>query len=83
MILTVQIKPNAKKSQVRAWVHPNRVIIDVAAPAVDGKANEALISLLSKQLHVTKSQINIKRGLTSRVKHIELPEGTNLSELQG
>jgi uncharacterized protein len=82
MILTVHIKPNAKNSQVRAWLDSGTVKIDIAAPAVDGKANRALIDFLAKQLGVAKSLVTIKRGQSSRVKHVELPDSTKLNKLK-
>lgn len=81
MILTVHIKPNARVSQVKAWLDSGNVKIDIAAPAVDGKANRALIDFLAKELRVAKSLINIKRGHSSRVKHIELPDSIDTSKL--
>ncbi len=79
MILTVHIKPNAKKDQVKAWLDSGTVKIDIAAPEVDNKANRALIEFLSKNLGAAKSLITIKRGHSSRVKHIELPDSVDLS----
>ncbi len=52
----------------------------------DGKANKALIGLLSKTLDVSKSAIRIAAGETSRLKTIEIDGdraelGARLSEL--
>ncbi|MBT3230727.1 DUF167 domain-containing protein [Candidatus Uhrbacteria bacterium] len=82
MILTVHIKPNAKNNQVKAWLDSGTVKIDIAAPAVDGKANRALIDFLAKRLGVAKSLITIKRGHSSRVKHVKLPDSVDLSALK-
>jgi len=81
MILTVHIKPNAKNSQVKAWLDSGTVKIDIAAAPIDGKANRALIEFLAKQLGIAKSLITIKRGQSSRVKHIELPDSIELDRL--
>ncbi|MBT4856618.1 DUF167 domain-containing protein [Candidatus Uhrbacteria bacterium] len=83
MILTVQVKPGASKTKVVSWRDEGTVVIALAAPPVDGKANRALIVFLSKQLRVAKSLITIKRGQSGRVKHIELPDGTSLDHLTG
>ncbi|MBR3913017.1 MAG: DUF167 domain-containing protein, partial [Alphaproteobacteria bacterium] len=42
------------------------------APAVDGKANEAVIDFLSDFFHVKKSHIQIISGQTNRCKIIRL-----------
>ena len=44
----------------------------VNAPAVDGKANNALISILSKNLGIPKKDIEIVSGQRSRIKRIRL-----------
>lgn len=81
MILTVEVKPNARESKVISWKDRATVIIAIAAPAMDGKANRELIEFLSDKLGVAKSLIEIKRGHSGRVKHVVLPETVNLSVL--
>lgn len=44
----------------------------VSAPAVDGKANEALINLLAKHFNVKKSNVEIVKGHTNRQKIINV-----------
>ena len=46
--------------------------VKVTAPPVDGKANRALISLLSKKLGTAKSYIEITSGRNSRMKQIRI-----------
>jgi uncharacterized protein YggU (UPF0235/DUF167 family) len=41
---------------------------------VDGKANKELIELLAEKFNVTKSQVQIKSGLSSNIKLIEIVE---------
>ena len=48
------------------------LIVRVAAPAVEGRANEALCRLLAKRLRVPKSSVTILRGHRSRDKLIEI-----------
>ena len=81
MILTVEVKPGAKQTQVVAWKDAGTVVIRVAAPASEGKANRALINFLAEQLSVSKSLVEIKRGAGSRVKHIAIPDDTDLEPL--
>lgn len=46
--------------------------VAVREPAQDGKANRALIELLSDHFRIAKSAIKIVRGLHSRHKLIEV-----------
>lgn len=46
--------------------------IYLTAPAVDGKANKALMEFLSEYFHVPKSQIEIIKGLKLRNKTINI-----------
>ena len=44
----------------------------VAARAVDGAANNALLRLLARELNVAPSSVSIVRGATARTKVIEV-----------
>ena len=52
----------------------------ISAPPEDGKANEAIIILLSKALDLPKTHINLKTGTTHRLKCFEL-EGISVNEV--
>ncbi len=82
MILTVHVKPNSKETSIVGWRDGQTLILKLKSPAIEGKANRELIEFLSKRLVVPKSLILLKRGQGSRVKHIELPDGTVFSALQ-
>ncbi len=82
MILTVHVKPSARETKVVSWQDAATVVIAIAAPPVDGKANQELIRFLSRKLGVAKSLIEIKRGQGSRVKHVEVPEGSDIKNLK-
>ncbi|WP_457678072.1 DUF167 domain-containing protein [Thermovibrio sp.] len=58
-----------------------RLKVKVTAPPEKGKANEALIELLSKRLKVPKRSISIVSGQTSRVKRVFI-EGIDFATLQ-
>jgi uncharacterized protein YggU (UPF0235/DUF167 family) len=47
-------------------------VVAVAAPAVDGKANEALCRALADAFDVRRSAITIVRGATGRDKTVEV-----------
>lgn len=81
MILTVHAKPGARESKVAAVLDENTVKIAIAAPAIQGKANEELIRFLAKKLGVAKISIEVIRGKGTRLKHVKI-EGIKETEAQ-
>jgi uncharacterized protein (TIGR00251 family) len=79
MKLVVRAVPNAKRSEWIGWEEDPRAgrvaRVRIAAPPVDGKANEALRSFLAKHLGVPKSQVILEKGGSSRLKTFTVPEG--------
>ena len=63
----VHAKPRAKKSRV-VGERGDAVEIALAAPPVDGAANEELVRLLGKVLGIPKRDIELVRGEGSREK---------------
>lgn len=66
MKINIKIIPNAKQNKVIQ--EPDKLKIYVTAPAVDGKANKALIELIADYFHVAKSSVKIIKGEKSRNK---------------
>ena len=58
------------------------LLVKLAAAPVDGAANEALVALLAKALHLPKREIRIVSGERSRNKRIEVV-GLTLDEVVG
>ena len=69
--LTLHIQPGAKKTEF-AGLHGDALKIRLAAPPVDGKANEALIRFIADTLALPKSAVCLKSGQTSRRKGLEV-----------
>lgn len=69
--LTLRVQPSAARSEV-AGRHGDAIRVRLAAPPVDGKANEALIALLSELLAVPKRSVVLTRGATGRSKVVEV-----------
>lgn len=74
-ILRVRVTPKAKAARIKQEHAEDgslfyRVYVTVVAE--DGKANQAVIALLAKALHVPKSSLTITHGLTSRDKLIRI-----------
>lgn len=73
--LTLHIQPGAKKTEC-AGLHGDALKIRLAAPPVDGKANEALIRFVATTLGLSKSSVQLKSGQTSRHKVLEITGST-------
>lgn len=69
-ILRVRVKPNAKQTRIQK--NDGEWVIALSVPPVEGKANQALIKVLAKELSIAKSRIRIKSGHTSRHKLVEV-----------
>ncbi len=74
--LSVRVLPGAKHSGIEGIWNNQFIKITLRSPAVDGKANEALIEYLSDILKVKKKSIFWVTGQTSRCKllFIEISE---------
>jgi hypothetical protein len=69
--LKLRIVPNAKRDEV-AGEHGDAVKIKVAAPALEGKANEAVLEFIAEKLRVHRRDIALIAGEKSRDKFIEI-----------
>lgn len=69
--LKVYLQPKSSKNEV---IGPFRdgIKVKITAPPVEGKANEALIRFLAKELGVSPSCIEITRGKHSREKTLKI-----------
>lgn len=68
-ILTIQVQPKASKSEC-VGLHGDALKIRVAAPPIDGRANEALLEFLAMQLKVPPSTLAIHAGAGGRHKRV-------------
>jgi uncharacterized protein (TIGR00251 family) len=71
MILSVRVIPRSPRSKIDGR-RGDALLVRLAAPPVDGAANEALIDLLSREFQIPKRQVAILSGTTSRDKRVEL-----------
>ncbi|BDQ32528.1 hypothetical protein JCM14722_00700 [Pseudodesulfovibrio portus] len=65
------MQPGARRSEV-AGEYQGCLKIRLQAPAVDNKANKALVAFVAKNLNMKKSQVAIKSGHTNRRKLLAL-----------
>jgi uncharacterized protein (TIGR00251 family) len=68
----VRVKPGARREFVGGCHGDGALIVAVAAPAVEGKANEAVRSALAKAFGVRRQDVTIVAGERGRDKVIEL-----------
>ena len=70
MKIKVKVKANSKIEKVQS--SPNGWIVNVKAPAKEGKANEAVIKAVANYLGISKLRVKIKSGFKSKNKTIEV-----------
>ena len=69
--LEVWVQPGAKKDEL-AGLHDNRLKIRLCAPAVDNKANQALVLYVARLLGLKRNQVSLTAGHTSRRKTLRV-----------
>lgn len=69
--LSVRVHPGARKNEVTG-IHAGAVKISLTTPPTDGRANEALIALLSELLRLPRARICLLSGATSRFKQLRI-----------
>lgn len=68
-VLNLHVQPGAARSEF-AGMHGERLKVRLAARAVDGKANAALVEFLAAHYGVPKRSVRIAAGLKSRDKRV-------------
>jgi uncharacterized protein len=69
----VRVVPRASKSEV-VGRHDGALKVRISAPPVDGAANAELIKLLAKCFAVSKADIEIVSGQTSKTKRVRISD---------
>lgn len=81
-LLEIRVRPNTSRNKVGGSVgQPPRLVVAVQAPAVDGKANQAVIKELAKTFDLRARDFTIVYGELGRDKRL-LVEGDE-ETLQG
>ena len=72
VILAIEVTPNAKGSLFPAGLNPWRKTVGcrVAAQAVDGRANAAVLALIAGTLDLPSGSVQIRSGATASVKKV-------------
>ncbi|MGD1003874.1 MAG: DUF167 domain-containing protein [Methanoregulaceae archaeon] len=72
VIITVEVTTGSKRDLFPAGFNPWRKTIGcrVTAPAMEGRANKAVITLIAKTLDHPVNKLQIQSGLTSPIKRV-------------
>jgi uncharacterized protein (TIGR00251 family) len=70
-VLELHVQPGATRTEV-AGLHGGRLKVRLAARAVEGRANEALVGFLSERLETPRRSIVIVAGERSRSKRVSV-----------
>ncbi len=69
--IDVLVNPNSKQDNIMGFdVWRNCIKINISSPPKDGKANDALLELLSSVLDITHERIKIVKGARSKKKRL-------------
>jgi uncharacterized protein (TIGR00251 family) len=71
VIFAVRVQPRASKTEIAGEI-AGALKIRLQAPALEGRANEALIEFLSELLKTPKGAVRILSGERSRIKRLEI-----------
>lgn len=70
-VLDVSAVPGAKRTEV-VGLHDGALRLRLAAPPVDGKANDEIVAWLAKSLGLARRDVHLLRGPASRRKQIQI-----------
>lgn len=72
MLISVVVKAGSKKGPLIERQDETNFVVFVQQPAVDDKANEAVIKLLAEYFKIAKSRVILTKGQKSRQKLFEI-----------
>jgi len=71
IVLELHVQPGARRTEV-AGLHGERLKVRVAARAVEGEANAALVEFLAERLQAARRDVQIEAGSGSRAKRVSV-----------
>jgi hypothetical protein len=80
LVFRVQVAPRSSRSEI-VGEHNSALRVRLAAPPVDGAANDELIRVLARAFNVSRSAVTIVSGHTGRLKQVSI-EGVSESALE-
>lgn len=79
--LAVRVQPRARRAALVGRLASGEWKLAVTAPPEGGRANEAVVELMSALLGVSRRAVAVVRGATSRAKTIQV-EGVSAAEAE-
>lgn len=79
LVLEIRVRPRARREGA-AGLHGGRLCIDLKAPPVDDRANQALLAWLSGEFRLPRQSLSLLRGAGARQKSIALKAPARLPE---
>ena len=73
VVLELHVQPGAKRTEF-AGKHGERIKVRLAAPAHEGRANEALVEFLAEYYRVPRRNVTIASGERSRAKRVVIEQ---------
>jgi uncharacterized protein len=70
VVLRVHVQPGAGREAI-VGTHGNALKVKVVAPPVSGRANEALLNLLARELGVERAALEITAGANATIKRVK------------
>ena len=71
LVFNVQVVPRASRSEI-VGEHNGALRVRIAAPPVDGAANEELVRTLARAFKVSRRAVQIAGGSASKLKQISI-----------
>ena len=72
LLFTIRVTARASANAI-AGARDGLLLVRVTAPALEGKANDAVVALLAKALGTPRGAVRLVRGGSSRTKRISVP----------
>ncbi len=80
VLIAIQVQPRASRTEVVGLLG-DAIKIRVAAPPVDGAANEELVRFLARRLEVGRSAVTVESGATGKRKWVRVA-GVSVGECE-
>lgn len=71
VVIDIRVTPRGRKSEL-SGMRGGALHVRLAAPPVDGAANDALIEVMAAALHVPRRSVSIVAGAASRRKRVQV-----------
>lgn len=69
--IKVRVQPRAAKNQIVGWMEDS-LKVRLTAPPVEGEANAALVRFLAEYFNLSRQNVSLVTGTTSRQKVVQL-----------